>query len=56
MVNTVFGAIVAVLDGIVLIVIGVPGTLLWVILAFVTNYIPNIGFVIALIPPPCWRC
>ncbi|HYI57291.1 MAG TPA: AI-2E family transporter [Microlunatus sp.] len=51
MVNTVFGAIVAVLDGIVLIVLGVPGTLLWVILAFVTNYIPNIGFVIALIPP-----
>jgi AI-2 transport protein TqsA len=51
MVNTVFGAIVAVLDGIVLIVLGVPGPLLWVILAFVTNYIPNIGFVIALIPP-----
>jgi AI-2 transport protein TqsA len=50
-VNTVFGAIVAVLDGIVLIVLGLPAPLLWVILAFVTNYIPNIGFVIALIPP-----
>ena len=50
-VNTVFGAIVAVLDGIVLIAIGLPAPLLWVILAFVTNYIPNIGFVIALIPP-----
>ena len=25
--------------------------MLWVILAFVTNYIPNIGFVIAVIPP-----
>jgi AI-2 transport protein TqsA len=51
MVNTVFGAIVAVLDGIVLVIIGLPAPLLWVILAFVTNYIPNIGFVIALIPP-----
>lgn len=50
-VNTVFGAIVALLDGIVLIAIGLPAPLLWVILAFVTNYIPNIGFVIALIPP-----
>ena len=50
-VNTVFGAIVAVLDGIVLVAIGVPGALLWVILAFVTNYIPNVGFVLALIPP-----
>ncbi len=50
-VNTVFGAIVAVLDGVVLIVLGLPAPVLWVILAFVTNYIPNIGFVIALIPP-----
>jgi len=50
-VNTIFGGIVAVLDGIVLIVIGLPAPMLWVILAFVTNYIPNIGFVIALIPP-----
>ena len=50
-VNTVFGGIVAILDGIVLVVIGLPAPLLWVILAFVTNYIPNIGFVIALIPP-----
>ncbi|HEY5788010.1 MAG TPA: AI-2E family transporter [Microlunatus sp.] len=50
-VNTIFGAIVATLDGIVLVIIGLPAPMLWVILAFVTNYIPNIGFVIALIPP-----
>ena len=50
-VNTVFGGVVAALDGVVLIAIGLPAPLLWVILAFVTNYIPNIGFVIALIPP-----
>ena len=39
-----------------LIAIGLPAPLLWVILAFVTNYIPNIGFVIALIPRPCSPC
>lgn len=50
-VNTIFGGIVAILDGIVLVIMGLPAPLLWVILAFVTNYIPNIGFVIALIPP-----
>lgn len=51
LVNTIFGGIVAIIDGIVLVAIGLPAPLLWVILAFVTNYIPNIGFVIALIPP-----
>ena len=51
LVNTVFGAIVAIIDGIVLVILGLPAPTLWAILAFVTNYIPNIGFVIALIPP-----
>jgi AI-2 transport protein TqsA len=50
-VTTVFGFIVAVLDVIGLMIIGVPLYLTWGVLAFVTNYIPNIGFVIALIPP-----
>jgi AI-2 transport protein TqsA len=50
-VNTIFGGIVAFLDGIVLWILGLPVPLLWAILAFITNYIPNIGFVIALIPP-----
>ena len=51
-VSTVFGLIVAVIDT------GRPGPagrsrlpLLWGLLAFITNYIPNIGFVIGLIPP-----
>ncbi len=30
---------------------GVPLALLWALLAFVTNFIPNIGFVIGLVPP-----
>ena len=51
LVSTVFGAIVAVLDTIGLAILDVPAPLLWGLLAFLTNYIPNIGFVIGLIPP-----
>ncbi len=50
-VSTVFGLLVAVIDAGVLWILGVPGALLWGLLAFVTNYIPNIGFVIGLVPP-----
>lgn len=51
LVTTLFGIIVALIDGVVLIVIGVPLPLVWVILSFITNYIPNVGFVIGLLPP-----
>jgi len=50
-VSTVFGLIVAVLDTIALAILDVPAPVLWGLLAFITNYIPNIGFVIGLIPP-----
>ncbi|MFL6043693.1 MAG: AI-2E family transporter [Propionibacteriaceae bacterium] len=50
-VSTVFGAIVALLDVGVLYLLNVPAPWLWGLLAFITNYIPNIGFVIGLIPP-----
>ena len=46
-----FGLVVAVLDGIALQIMGVPGAFVWAVLAFVTNFIPNIGFVIGVIPP-----
>lgn len=46
-----FGLIVAVIDGAALYLIGVPGAFVWAVLAFVTNFIPNIGFVIGLVPP-----
>ena len=46
-----FGLVVAVIDGIALALMGVPGALVWAVLAFVTNFIPNIGFVIGVIPP-----
>ena len=50
-VATIFGGIVAVLDGAALLIMGIPAAGLWALLAFVTNYIPNIGFIIGLIPP-----
>jgi predicted PurR-regulated permease PerM len=46
-----FGLVVAVIDGVVLQIMGVPGAFVWAVLAFVTNFIPNIGFVIGVIPP-----
>jgi AI-2 transport protein TqsA len=51
LVSTVFGLIVAVFDMVALLWIGVPSVLLWGLLAFVTNYIPNIGFILGVIPP-----
>ena len=50
-VATIFGGIVAILDGAALLILGIPAAGLWALLAFVTNYIPNIGFIIGLIPP-----
>lgn len=51
LVSTVFGLIVAALDVAALMILGVPLAMVWGVLAFVTNYIPNIGFVLGLVPP-----
>ncbi|WP_328467665.1 AI-2E family transporter [Actinoplanes sp. NBC_00393] len=50
-VSTVFGLIVAVIDTLLLWALDVPLPLLWGLLSFITNYIPNIGFIIGLVPP-----
>lgn len=50
-VSSVFGFIVAAIDTAALAIIGVPGAFVWGVLSFVTNFIPNIGFVIGLVPP-----
>ncbi|WP_432888205.1 AI-2E family transporter [Kribbella sp. CA-245084] len=50
-VSTIFGLIVAVVDVGVLYVLSVPLPWLWGLLAFITNYIPNIGFIIGVVPP-----
>jgi predicted PurR-regulated permease PerM len=51
LVTTVFGLIVAILDSIALAIIGIPLAVTWGVLAFITNYIPNVGFIIGLVPP-----
>lgn len=50
-VSTVFGLIVAVLDTVALAWMGVPVAVLWGLLSFLTNYVPNVGFVIGVVPP-----
>jgi AI-2 transport protein TqsA len=50
-VATIFGAIVASLDVIALWILDIRYAWLWGLLAFITNFIPNIGFVIGLVPP-----
>ena len=50
-VSTVFGLLVALVDVAALYWLEVPLPWLWGLLAFITNYVPNIGFVIGLVPP-----
>lgn len=50
-VTTVFGLIVAVIDSVALMWLNVPLAIVWGILSFLTNYIPNVGFLIGVIPP-----
>lgn len=50
-VSTVFGLASALLDVLALTLIGIPLPLLWGVLALIANYIPNIGFVLSLLPP-----
>ncbi|MFX4272012.1 AI-2E family transporter [Propionibacteriaceae bacterium Y1685] len=51
LVSTIFGLIVAIFDVVALYIIGVPMALLWGLVSFITNFIPNIGFVLGLVPP-----
>jgi predicted PurR-regulated permease PerM len=50
-VTALFGAIVGVLDAGALWLLGVPLPLVWGFFSFLTNFIPNIGFIIGIIPP-----
>lgn len=50
-VTTIFGLIVAIMDVVALVLLGVPLAALWGLLSFVTNYIPTIGFLLGLAPP-----
>ncbi|MET3963785.1 AI-2 transport protein TqsA [Marmoricola sp. OAE513] len=46
-----FGLVCAVLDSVALVIMGIPGAFVWGVLSFVTNFIPNIGFVVGVVPP-----
>jgi AI-2 transport protein TqsA len=50
-VYTVFGLIIAVLDVVVLWVLGVPLALVFGLVSLIANYIPSVGFLIAMVPP-----
>ena len=45
------GAAAALADTVLLLVLGVPYAVLWGLMSFLFSFIPNIGFVLALIPP-----
>ena len=48
--STAFGLIVSLFTWIGLAAYGIPLAVVWAVLAFVTNYIPNIGFILGLVP------
>jgi len=50
-INATFGLIAAVIDIILLLVLGVDFAFLWGVFSFLLSFVPNIGFVIALLPP-----
>ncbi len=50
-VSTVFGLVVALVDVVLLFALGVPLPVVWGVLSFVTNYVPNVGFVLGVAPP-----
>ena len=49
--KTVFGIIIAAIQTVVMLIMGVDFAVQWGVLAVITNYIPNVGFVLGLIPP-----
>jgi predicted PurR-regulated permease PerM len=50
-VRAALGAAAAVADTVLLLVLGVPYAVLWGVVSFLFSFVPNIGFVLALVPP-----
>jgi len=50
-VTAIFGAVVAALDVVLLMILGVPLPLLWGLLAFLASFVPTIGLIVGLVPP-----
>lgn len=49
--TTVLGIAQGVFNWLVLLILHVPGALLWGLLSFICSFIPNVGYFIAIIPP-----
>lgn len=49
--TTVLGIAQGLFNWLVLIILQVPGALLWGLLSFICSFIPNIGYFIAIVPP-----
>ena len=50
-INAIFGLVAAVINTTLLIFLGVDFPVLWGLLSFLLSFVPNIGFMIALVPP-----
>jgi predicted PurR-regulated permease PerM len=51
LINAAFGLGAAVVNTVLLLVLGVDFAFLWGVLSFLLSFVPNIGFIIALVPP-----
>ena len=50
-VRAVLGLVAAILNYVLLLVLGVDYALLWAVLSFLLSFVPNIGFTLSLVPP-----
>lgn len=50
-INAIFGLVAAFINTTLLIILGVDFPVLWGVMSFLLSFVPNIGFMIALVPP-----
>ncbi len=50
-INSIFGLIAAVANTALLLALGVDFAILWGVVSFLLSFVPNVGFIIALVPP-----
>jgi predicted PurR-regulated permease PerM len=50
-INSIFGLIAAVANTALLLALGVDFAILWGVVSFLLSFVPNVGFLIALVPP-----
>ncbi|HET8771002.1 MAG TPA: AI-2E family transporter [Gemmatimonadaceae bacterium] len=50
-INTVFGLVASAANTVLLLALGVDFAILWGVVSFLLSFLPNIGFLIALVPP-----